>query len=101
MSQENSGSAVLQDPSNAIAVVTSQPGQIYTPLTASMQKLLNIGKAQMFENSAQRIFYQEKVARDSADTNAFSIMVPGRGGTCSSRVVFLSSVLRITPKRSP
>src|SRR5215472_17533424 len=67
-STENSGSAVLQDPSKAIAVVTSQPGQTYRPLTESMQKILRIPKEKMFENSAKRIFYQDKVARDSADT---------------------------------
>ena len=75
-SSENTGSAVLQDPSNAIAVVTSQPGQAFKPLTESMQKLMRIPKDKMFENSAKRIFYQDKVGRDLADTNAFSAMVP-------------------------
>ncbi len=90
--EENSGSAVLQDPSNAIAVVTSQPGQTFKPLTATMQRLLGIPKERMIENSETRIFYQDKVARDLTDSNAFSIMVPGKGGTCSARVVFLSTV---------
>jgi len=98
-SSENTGSAVLQDPSNAIAVVTSQPGQAFKPLTEAMQKLMRIPKDKMFENSARRIFYQDKVARDLADTNAFSTMVPGKNGTCSTRVVFLSSVSKETAKK--
>ena len=59
-SNENTGSAVLQDSSNTIAVVTSQPGQVFKPLTESMQKLMRIPKNKMFENSAKRIFYQDK-----------------------------------------
>src|SRR5215467_749955 len=98
-SNENTGSAVLQDSSNTIAVVTSQPGQVFKPLTESMQKLMRIPKDKMFENSAKRIFYQDKVARDLADTNAFSTMVPGKNGTCSARVVFLSSVSEETAKK--
>lgn len=98
-SSENTGSAVLQDSSNTIAVVTSQPGQVFKPLTESMQKLMRIPKDKMFENSAKRIFYQDKIARDSADTNAFSTMVPGKNGTCSARVVFLSSVSEETVKK--
>ena len=98
-SSENTGSAVLQDPSNAIAVVTSQPGQAFKPLTEAMHKLMRIPKDKMFENSARRIFYQDKVARDLADTNAFSAMVPGKNGTCSARIVFLSSVSEETAKK--
>jgi hypothetical protein len=98
-SEENSGSAVLQDASNAIAVVTSQPGQTFKPLTESMQKLMRIPKDKMFENSAQRIFYQDRIARDDRDTNAFSAMVPGKNGTCSSRVVFAAGVSAETAKK--
>ena len=96
---ENSGSAVLQDSSNEIAVVTTQPGQTFKPLTESMQKLMRIPKEKMFENSAMRIFYQDKVARSLEDTNAFSVMVLGKSGTCSARVVFLSSVSEETAKK--
>ena len=92
LSDENTGSAVLQDASNAIAVVTSQPGQVFKPLTESMQRLMRIPKDKLFENSAKRIFYQDKIARNSTDTNAFSTMAPGKNGTCSARVVFLPSV---------
>ena len=98
-SNENTGSAVLQDSSNTIAVVTSQPGQVFKPLTESLQKLMRIPKDKMFENSAKRIFYQDKVVRDLADTNAFSIMVPGKNGTCSARVVFLSNISEETAKK--
>ena len=97
--EENSGSAILQDASTAIAVVTSQPGQTFKPLTESIQKLLRIPKDRLFENSVRRIFYQDKIARDAKDTNAFSAMVPGKNGTCSSRVVFVSSVSEETAKK--
>jgi hypothetical protein len=96
---ENAGSAMLQDPSNAIAVVTSQPGQFFKPLSESLQKVLGIPKAKMFENSTRRIFYQDKAARNAEDTSAFSVMVAGNGGTCSARVVFVSKVPEETAKK--
>ena len=99
VSAENTGSAVLQDASNAIAVVTSQPGQVFKPLTEPMQKLMRIAKDKIFENSAKRIFYQDKTARDLADTNAFSTMVPGKNGTCSARIVFLSGISEEAAKK--
>src|SRR2546422_10589006 len=98
-SVKSSGSAVFQDPTTGIAVVTSQPGQTFKPLTEAMQKLLRIAKEKLFENTAKRIFYQDKTARDATDSNAFSAMVPGKNGTCSSRVVFVSSVAEETAKK--
>ena len=53
LSDENTGSAVLQDASNAIAVVTSQPGQAFKPLTESMQRLMRIPKDKLFEKFRQ------------------------------------------------
>jgi hypothetical protein len=97
--EENSSSAVLQDASNAIAVVTSQPGQTFKPLTESMQRLMRIPKDKLFENSARRIFYQDRIARDARDTNAFSAMVPGKNGTCSARIVFAAGVSAETAKK--
>ena len=67
---KSSGSAVFQDPTTGIAVVTSQPGQTFKPLTEAMQKLLRIAKEKLFENTAKRIFYQDKTARDATDSNA-------------------------------
>jgi hypothetical protein len=97
--EENSGSAMLQDASNAIAVVTSQPGQTFKPLTESMLRLLHIPKDKLFENSARRIFYQDRIARDARDTNSFSAMVPGKNGACSARVVFAAGVSEETAKK--
>src|SRR5205085_3751270 len=85
---ENPGSAAFQDAT--IAVVTNQPGQTLKPLSESMQKILGIAKDKLFENTIRRIYYQDKVARNATDSNAFIAMVPGKSGTCSSRVVFLS-----------
>ena len=96
---ENPGSAIFQDTATAIAVITSQPGQTLKPLTESLQKLLRIPKEKMFENTARRVYYQEKIARDAKDSNAFIAVVPGKGGTCSSRVVFLPSVSEETAKK--
>lgn len=93
------GAAVFQDTSTAIAVVTSQPGQAFKPLPESLQKLLDIRKEKMFENTAKRIFYQDKTSRNAEDPNAYSASVPGKGGTCSCHVTFLSSVPEDTAKK--
>jgi hypothetical protein len=50
---------------------------------------MRIPKDKLFENSVKRIFSQDKIARNLADTKAFSTMVPGKNGTYSARVVFL------------
>ena len=47
-----------------------------------MQRLMRMPKDKLFENSVKRIFYQDKIARNLADTNAFCTMVPGKDGTC-------------------
>jgi hypothetical protein len=73
-------------------VVTSQPKQAFSPLTASLEKVLGIGKEQMFENTAKRIFYQEKISGNREDPNAYSFSVPGKTGTCSGHLTFLPSV---------
>src|SRR4051794_33263404 len=57
---ENGGAAVLHDPDTALAVVTTQPGQEFKPLTPSMTKILDIRKEKLFENTAKRIFYEDK-----------------------------------------
>ena len=82
----SSGAAVLRDSSTAVAAVTSQPGQPFRPLTESLLRLLAVPKERMFENSAKRVFYQDKVSRNAEDPNGFSSSVPAKGGTCSCRV---------------
>jgi len=89
---ETGGAAVYHDASTAIAVVTSQPGQPFKPLPDSMLKIMNIPKEKLFENSAKRIFYQDKSSRNQDDPNSFSSSVPAKGGTCSCRVVILPSI---------
>ncbi len=86
------GAAVLQDATNAIAVVTSQPGQDFRPLSEPLQKTLGIRKQAMFENTPKRVFYQDKTSKNSDDPNAYSASVPARNGTCSCRVSFLPGV---------
>jgi hypothetical protein len=54
--EDRSGAAVFQGSTTAIAVVTSQPGQIFKPLPESLQKVLEIRKEKMFENSGKRLF---------------------------------------------
>jgi hypothetical protein len=88
--EDGSGAAVFQD--STIAVVTSQPGQILKPLSESLQKVLDIRKEKMFENSVKRLFYQDKTSKSSSDPNAYSASVPGKAGTCSCHVTFLPSV---------
>jgi hypothetical protein len=89
---ENSGAAVLQDTTTAIAVVTSQPGQTFKPLKESLQKVLGIRKESMFENSVKRLFYQDKISKNVSDPNAYSASVPSKTGTCSCHITFLPSV---------
>jgi hypothetical protein len=89
---ENTGAATFHDSTTAIAVVTSQPAQDFSPLTASLQRVLDIGKEKMFENTAKRIFYQDKTSRNPEETNAYSFSVPGKTGTCSGHLTFLPSV---------
>jgi hypothetical protein len=89
---DTSGAASLKDASTALAVVTSQPSQAFQPLTESLQKVLGVPKTGMFENSAKRIFYQEKTARNADDQNAYSVSVPAKAGTCSCHIVFVPAV---------
>jgi hypothetical protein len=98
-SSDRAGFAVLRD-SPAVAVVTSQPGQAFQPLPEALLKMLGIPKERVFENSAKRVFYQDKAAATSADTTkAFSAMVPGKAGACSSRVVFPPEVPEDTARK--
>jgi hypothetical protein len=89
---DNTGAATLQDTATAVAVVTSQPGQTFKPLPESLQKSLGIRKKDLFENSPKRVFYQDRTAAGPEDQNAYSVSVPGKGGTCSCHVAFLPSV---------
>jgi hypothetical protein len=95
----NGGSAVLRDPSTAIAVVTSQPGQAFKALSPTMIKLIEIPKEKIFENTAMRIFYEDKTSLRSEDSSAYTASVPGNKGTCSCRVVFLPNVGVETPRK--
>jgi len=89
---ENSGAAILHDTTTAIAVVTSQPGQALKPLTESFQKLLRIAKDKLFENTANRVFYQDRTSAKPDLPNTFSISVPGNDGTCSCRLTVLPEI---------
>jgi hypothetical protein len=89
---ESNGAAVFHDATTAIAVVTSQPGQEFKPLSATFLKSFGIPKEKMFENSTARIFYQDKTSRNPDDTSAFGASVPAKNGTCSSHVVVLPTI---------
>lgn len=96
---ETSSAAVFHDPSTAIAVVTSQPGQEFKPFTPAFLKTMGVPKDKLFENSAVRIFYQDKTSSGRDDTNAFSSSVPAKNGTCSCRVTILPEVPLETAKK--
>ena len=89
---DSAGAAVFHDATTAIAVVTYQAGQNFQPLTAGMLKTLDIRKEKLFENTAKRIFYQEKTSSNAELPNAYSSSVPVKGATCSCRVVALPSI---------
>ena len=82
----SAGAAVLRDPTTAIAVVTSQPGQEFQPLTSASLRTMGVPKEKVFENSAARVFYQHRTAESRGDSNAFSSSVPAKGGTCSCHI---------------
>jgi hypothetical protein len=95
---ENSGAAVFHDATTAIAVVTSQPGQAFKPLPESLQRLLEIRKDRVFENTSRRVFYQDKISRHPEDPNGYSASVPSKAGTCSCHVTVLPDVPGETAK---
>jgi hypothetical protein len=96
---ETTGAAVFKDVTTAIAVVTSQAGQVFKPLTETLQKMFGIRKDKLFENTATRIFYQDKISKRSEDPNTYSASVPSKGGTCSCHIVILPSVPEETAKK--
>jgi len=96
---ENNGAAVFHDSSTAIAVVTSQPGQEFKPLTPGFIKSMGLPKEKLFENTAKRIFYQDQTSRGPDDTNAFSTSVPAKNGTCSCHVAVLPTIEEDTAKK--
>ena len=96
---DSSGAAVLHDPSNAIAIVTSQPQQEFRPLPEAVQKVLEISKESMFENTARRVFYQDKTSRGPQDPSGYSVSVPGKSGTCSGHVTFLPGIPQDTARK--
>lgn len=97
--QNTGGAAVYGDTSTAIAVVTSQPGQVFKPLPASLQRVLDIRKEHIFENTAKRVFYQDRISKGAENPNAYSVSVPAKDGTCSCHVTFLPSIPAETARK--
>jgi len=89
---DNNGAAMFHDSTTAIAVVTNQAGQDFKPLTAALIKSIGIPKEKLFENTATRLFYQDRTSRNPEESNALSSSVPTKGGTCSCHVVVLPSI---------
>ncbi|MCU1232066.1 MAG: hypothetical protein JWP63_33 [Candidatus Solibacter sp.] len=97
--KDSSGAAVFKDPSTAIAVVTNQPGQIFKSLTDTMVRMLGIPKDKLFENTAKRLFYQDRTSGGVEEPNAYSASAPADGSTCSCRIAFLPSIDKETAKK--
>ena len=89
---ESHSAAVLHDASIALVVVTSQPGQAFAPLSERLKSILNISKEKLFENTANRIFYEDKSSAHAADPKWYTFSVPGKSGTCSGKLNFLPSL---------
>jgi hypothetical protein len=96
---ETSGAVVFKDATTAIAVVTSQPGQVFKPMPEPILKMLHIPKDKMFENTPKRTFYQDRTSRNSDDSNAYSASVPAKNGTCSCHISFLPGVSAETVRK--
>jgi hypothetical protein len=90
--RESVGAATLTDSSTAMAVVTSQPDQAFRPLPESVMRVIDVPKDRVFENSAKRIFYQDKVSKTASETNSYSFSVPGKAGTCSGHLTWAPAV---------
>src|SRR5260370_3370015 len=54
---ENTGAAVFQDATTAIAVVTNQAGPAFKPLPETWHELLGNLKGKPFEKTGSHIFY--------------------------------------------
>jgi len=89
---ESHSAAVFHDASTALVVVTGQPAQAFAPLSERLKAVLNLGKEKLFENTANRIFYEDKASAHPADPKSYTFSVPGKNGTCSGRLTFLPSV---------
>jgi hypothetical protein len=89
---ESHSAAVLHDASTALVVITSQPGQDFAPLSDRLRSTLNLGKDKLFENTANRIFYEDKSSAHAADPKWYTFSVPGKNGTCSGKLTFLPSL---------
>jgi uncharacterized protein YbdZ (MbtH family) len=96
---DSRSAAVFHDPSTALAVVTSQPGQAFAPLTAHLLSILNVSKDNLFENTAKRIFYQDKVSAHPDDPAWYTFSVPAKDGTCSGHLTFLPGVSNDTARK--
>jgi hypothetical protein len=69
-------------------VVTSQPGQVYKPLSDAQLKTFGVPKEKVVENTSGRLLYQDRTAAKAEESNAYSAQTAGTGGTCSCRMVF-------------
>jgi hypothetical protein len=95
---DHQGAAVFRNSETALAIVTSQPGQVYTALPESVVNVLGIPPAKLFENSATRIFYQDRTSTSPIDHNSYSFTIPAKVGTCSGLLTFLPSVSEETAR---
>jgi hypothetical protein len=96
----STGAAVWKESTVAIAVVTSQPGQEFKPLTEALVRSLDIAKEMLFENTAKRVFYQDRKSAGPQDPNAYSASVPGaKGSTCSCHIRFVPELPSDTAKK--
>lgn len=89
---ETQSAAIFQDSTTALAIVTSQPGQEFHPLPENLLRVLDIPQGKLFENSATRIFYQDRRSSGPGDPTSYSFSVPSKSGTCSGHLTFLSSI---------
>jgi hypothetical protein len=96
---DSHGVAIFQDVTTAIAVVTNRPDQDFKPLPEAVQRVMGVSKEKMFENTAKRVFYQDKISGSKEEPNGYSVSVPGNTGTCSGHLTFLPVVTEETARK--
>ncbi len=82
------GIANPKDVTQGSLLITADPFTL-KPMPEAMQKTMKIDT--MIENTSSRVFYST-VSGKNGQSRQYSVSVPGRNGSCNSRVAFRAGV---------